>query len=77
MSLQIIQGGNGKPAGVFIPMKDWENMKKEYQNLQKWEEPIPTKAEILVGIKDAIEEVKLIKAGKIKTKSLKELLNEL
>ena len=77
MSLQIIQGGNGKPIGVFIPMKDWENMKEEYQNLKAWEEPEPTKAEILAGIKEAIEEVKLIKAGKAKAKSLKDLLNEL
>lgn len=77
MSLQIIQGGNGKPAGVFIPISDWEIMKEEYQNLKVWEEPTPTKEEILTGIKEAIEEVKLIKAGKVKAKSLKELLNEL
>jgi hypothetical protein len=77
MSLQIIQGGNGKPTGVFIPINDWEIMKQEYQNLKAWEEPEPTKEEILAGIKEAIEEVKLIKAGKIKAKSLKELLNEL
>jgi hypothetical protein len=77
MSLQIIQGANGKPAGVFIPINDWENMKKEYQNLAAWEEPSPTKAEIIAGIKDAVNEVKLIKAGKIKAKSLNELLNEL
>ncbi len=77
MSLQIIQGGNGKPTGVFIPISDWEIMKQEYQNLKAWEEPEPTKAEILTGIKKAVEEVKLIRAGKIKAKSLKELLNEL
>lgn len=77
MSLQIIQGGNGKPTGVFIPINDWEIMKKEYQNLEAWEAPAPTKAEILAGIKEAVEEVKLIKAGKIKSISLKELLDEL
>lgn len=77
MSLQIIQGENGKPAGVFIPMKEWNQMKKEYKNLQAWEEPSPTKAEVLAGIKEAIEEVKLIKAGKKEAKSLKELLDEL
>jgi hypothetical protein len=77
MSLQVLQGGNGKPAGVFIPINDWEIMKEQYQNLQAWEEPEPTKAEILAGIKEALEEVKLIKAGKMKAKSFKELLNEL
>ncbi len=77
MSLQIIHGGNGKPTGVFIPINEWEIMKEEYQNLQAWEEPEPTKAEILAGIKEAVEEVKLIKAGKIPAKSLNDLLNEL
>ena len=77
MSLQIIQGGNGKPTGVFIPINDWESMKKENQNLKAWEEPELTKSEILSGLKDAIEEVKLIKSGKVKAKSLKDFLNEL
>lgn len=77
MALQIIHGGNGKPTGVFIPIKDWEMMKEENQNLQAWEELEPTKTEILAGIKEAVEEVKLIKAGKIKAKSLKDLLHEL
>jgi PHD/YefM family antitoxin component YafN of YafNO toxin-antitoxin module len=77
MSLQIIQGNKGKPAGVFIPMSDWEIMKAEYTNLSLWEQPEPTKASVLKGIQEAVEEVKLIKAGKLKGKSLKELLNEL
>jgi hypothetical protein len=74
---KLSKGKNGKPTGVFIPINDWEIMKKEHKNLEVWEEAEPTKAEILAGIKDAVEEVKLIKAGKIKPKSLKELLNEL
>ncbi len=36
----------------------------------------PTKAEILEGIKHALEEVKLAEAGKIKLKTLDEFLNE-
>jgi hypothetical protein len=77
MGLQIIQGGNGKPMGVFIPINDWELLKKEYKNLQVWEDDAPSEAEVLAGIKDALEEVKLIKAGKLKAKSLTESLNEL
>ncbi len=38
MSIQIIQGENGQPAGVFIPINDWEIMKKENKNLEAWEE---------------------------------------
>ncbi len=36
-----------------------------------------TKEEILEGIRDAVNEVKQIKAGKVKAVSLKEFLNEL
>lgn len=77
MSLQIIKGDNGKPTGVFIPISDWEIMKKEYQNLKEWEAPEQTKELVFEGIKEALEEVKLIIDGKSKAKSLKELLNEL
>ena len=35
------------------------------------------KAEVLKGIKEAVEEVKLIKAGKLKGIPAKDLLNEL
>ena len=39
MSIQILKGGNGQPTGVFIPINDWEVMKKENKNLEAWEEP--------------------------------------
>jgi hypothetical protein len=28
MKAQIIQDNNGLPTGVFIPIEDWENIKK-------------------------------------------------
>jgi len=37
----------------------------------------PYKAEVLEGIKDAVEEMQLIKAGKLKGISAKKLLDEL
>lgn len=37
----------------------------------------PYKAEILEGLQEAVEEVKLHKAGKIQLKSAKDLLDEL
>jgi hypothetical protein len=36
-----------------------------------------SKAEILKGIKEAAEEMKLIKAGKLKARNAEDLLNEL
>lgn len=40
-------------------------------------EPIKTKAEIINDIKEALEEVKLYKAGKIKLRTLDEFLDEI
>lgn len=77
MSVQIIKGSNGKPTGVFVPINDWELMKEQHRDLQVWEEPEPTKEEILAGIKQSFEELKLIQAGKLKATPLKELLDEL
>lgn len=77
MSLQIIHGGNGKPMGVFIPINDWEAMKKEYHNLEQWEEQVISKSQLLANLKDSIAEVKQIKEGKQQAKLLKDFLNEL
>jgi hypothetical protein len=30
MRTQVIQDHDGTPTGVFIPIKDWEKMKKKY-----------------------------------------------
>ena len=34
MRLQIIQGGNGKPTGVFIPMNDWNTIIQKHDDLK-------------------------------------------
>lgn len=34
MKLQIIQDGDGKSTGVFIPMKDWALIKNEYPDIE-------------------------------------------
>lgn len=33
MRTQVIQDHNGTPTGVFIPIKDWEKMKKKYPDI--------------------------------------------
>ena len=37
----------------------------------------PYKADILEGIKDAVEEMKMIKSGKLKARNAEDLFNEL
>ena len=41
MSLQIIQDGNGKPAGVFIPIDDWTLIKSSYPDIDNLSSDIP------------------------------------
>jgi len=77
MKLQVIQDGKGKPTGVYIPINEWKALKKQYKELEELEYEEPTKEQILEGIKEAVKEVNLIRAGKLKGINAKDLLNEL
>ena len=66
MNLQYISDDKGEKNAVIIPMKQWEIIEKKLG-----------KQAIIDDLKEAFEEVKLIRAGKIKPQSLKQLLNEL
>ena len=33
MKTQVIEDHNGVPTGVFIPIKEWEKLKKQYTNI--------------------------------------------
>jgi len=77
MKLQVIQDSNGKATGVFIPYNEWKILKKQYRGLEALENDEPTKEQILEGIREAINEVNLIKAGKLKGRPIQELLDEL
>ena len=41
MKTQIIQDYKGLPIGVFIPIEDWENLKKHYPNLENINDELP------------------------------------
>ena len=41
MRTQIIQDYKGLPTGVFIPIEDWENLKKHYPNLESINDELP------------------------------------
>jgi hypothetical protein len=49
----------------------------DFTEVKEPKEKAPTKKEFLDGLKEAVKEVKLIKAGKLKGISAKDLLNEL
>ena len=66
MNLQYISDDKGIKSAVIIPIKQWKVIEKKF-----------SKQSIIDDLKDAFEEVKLIKAGKIKPQSLNQLPNEL
>ena len=41
MKTQIIQDYKGLPTGVFIPIEDWENLKKHYPNIENINDELP------------------------------------
>ncbi len=77
MKLQLIQDSKGKATGVYIPMSDWKELKKQYKDLEVLEYKEPTKEQILVELREAVVELKLIEQGKRKARPAKELLSEL
>ena len=75
--MQVIQDSKGKATGVFIPYNEWKLLKKQCKDLEALENDEPTKEQILDGIREAMQEMKLIKAGKLKGRPVQELLDEL
>jgi len=69
MNIQIIKNPTGTLQSVVIPYQEWK--KYELQNLK-----IKNKLEVLKGLQQAVEEVKEIRKGKRKGKTLKQFLNE-
>ena len=51
MRLQMIQDYRGKATGVFIPIKEWKQLKKQHSDLEALEYEEPTKEQILQELK--------------------------
>jgi len=77
MRLQLIQDGKGKATGVFIPIKEWDELKKKYKDLAVLEYEEPSKKQLLGEIKEALVELKLVEQGKLKARAIESLLDEL
>jgi hypothetical protein len=77
MRLNFVYDNKGNTIGLFIAIKDWEALKKQYKQLELLENDYPSKTKVLEGLKQAIHEVNLIKRGKLKGFNAKDLLNEL
>ncbi len=73
MNLQFITDTNGHKNGVLLTLRDWEKIQKELEELER----LRDKRAFMADFKEAVEEVKLAKEGKIKLQSAKDFLNEL
>ncbi len=73
----MIQDNKGKATSVFIPIKEWKALKKQYKNLEEHEYEEPSKKQLINELKEAVLELNLIEQGKAKSRPATELLNEL
>lgn len=72
MKLQVIQDGQGKDTGVFIPMNDWKLIKHNYPDIEAIDNDLPTWERDLIDQRlEAIEK----DPGRLRPGD--ELLNEL
>ncbi len=77
MKIQVIQDSKGIATGVYIPMSEWRQLKKQYKELEALEYQEPTKDQLLLELKEAVNELKQVELGKLKARPAKELLDEL
>jgi hypothetical protein len=73
MSFQYTYDTKGKPVGVFVPINEWE---KITTGLKK-KKTIVKKNKILTSIEKGMKQVGQIEKGKLKSISLKQLLDAL
>ncbi len=77
MNLQIIHDSKGNPTGVFIPMPDWNKLKKQYSDLAQYEHEPPSVQQLTTELKEAILELKAVEQRTKQARPLSALLDEL
>ena len=73
MELQYITDRKGHKNAVQLPMKDWKQIEKDLDELER----LRNKKLFLAELTEAVEEMKLVKEGKIQARNAEELLDEL
>ncbi|WP_236973819.1 hypothetical protein [Membranihabitans maritimus] len=77
MKVQVIFNNEGKKAGVYIPIDEWEILKKEYKNLEDLEYEEVSKEQLLGELRQAVGEIEQIEKGSLEARPVKELLDEI
>jgi len=73
MNLQYITDTKGHKSAVQLPMKDWEQIQKDLEELDR----LRNKKLFMSELTEAVEEMKLIKEGKKQARNAEDFLNEL
>jgi hypothetical protein len=73
MDLQFIIDKKGHKSAAQLPMKDWEQIQKDLDELER----LRNKKLFMTELAEAVEEMKLIKEGKMQARSAEDFLNEL
>ena len=70
LALQYLSDLNGKPQAVQLPLNDWQ---KIMAKLRKYEQTLQLRSDL----KEAFEEVAILKKSKAKKETLTDFLNDL
>lgn len=73
MELQYITDKKGRKNAVQLPLKDWEQIQKDLDELER----LSNKKLFLAELAEAVEEMKQINEGKIQARNAEDFLNEL
>ena len=76
MRIQYISDSKGKTSGVYIPIQEWNILKRKYTILNRLESENED-LKILNDLRDAVNDINLINQGKLKAKTFNEFLDEL
>jgi hypothetical protein len=73
MNLQYITDEKGRKNAVQLPLKYWELIQKDLEELER----LRNKKLFLAELAEAVEEMKLVKSGEIHARNAEDFLNEL
>ena len=69
MDVSYVSDIKGNQTAVIIGIDEWEKIIKKQKRMK-------AKLDVLTGMQESVNEVNLIKKGKLKKKTLREFLNE-
>lgn len=73
MNLQYITDTKGHKSAVQVPLKDWEKIQKDLEELDR----LRNKKLFMAELAEAVEEMKLIMKGKMQARNAEDFINEL